>query len=128
MEVRIRVLALAVGAMLVASCATRDAASFTNVYVADFHTDEPAATCRTSDVQQSHGKAREFFSRAKEVDYKTLHDNYQLAPCYVEGTLTRQGRSCDWQIRAGATGSVQCGEQKLYFACDNCDDLFGAKQ
>ena len=106
--------------MLVASCATRDAASFTNVYVADFHTDEPAAACRTSDVPQSHGKAREFFSRAK--------DNYQLAPCYVEGTLTRQGRSCDWQIRAGATGSVQCGEQKLYFACDNCDDLFGAKQ
>lgn len=43
-------------------------------------------------------------------------------------TLIRQGKSCDWQIRAGATGSVQCGEQKLYFACDTCGDLFeGAK-
>lgn len=125
MEMRARAIALAVGAMLVASCATRDAA-FTNVYVADFHSDEPAS-CRTSDVPQNHGTAREFFSRARQVDYKTLHDNYELAPCYVEGTLSRQGKSCDWQIRAGATGSVQCGEQKLYFACDSCDDLFKAK-
>lgn len=121
---RARVLALLAGAALVASCATRDAA-FSNVYVADFHSTEPAS-CRASDVPRSHGKAQAFFSRAKEVDYKTLHDNYELAPCYAEGTLTRQGRSCDWQIRAGATGSVQCGEQKLYFACDTCDDLFGA--
>jgi hypothetical protein len=109
--------------MLVASCATRDAA-FANVYVADFHSDAPAS-CRSSDVPRNHGQAREFFSKAREVDYKTLHDNYELAPCYAEGTLTRQGKSCDWQIRAGATGSVQCGEQKLYFACDTCGDLFG---
>lgn len=125
MEMRGRAIALAVIAMLAASCATRDAA-FTNIYVADFHSDEPAR-CRTSDVPQNHGKAQAFFSRARQVDYKTLHDNYELAPCYVEGTLNRQGKSCDWQIRAGATGSVQCGEQKLYFACDSCDDLFKAK-
>jgi hypothetical protein len=41
--------------------------------------------------------------------------------------LVASGRSCEWQIRAGATGSVQCGEQRLYFACDSCADLFGAK-
>ncbi|WP_240651417.1 MULTISPECIES: hypothetical protein [unclassified Variovorax] len=112
--------------MLVASCATRDV-RFTNVYVADFHSDAPTS-CRSSDVPRNHGQAREFFSKAREVDYKTLHDNYELAPCYAEGTLIRQGKSCDWQIRAGATGSVQCGEQKLYFACDTCGDLFeGAK-
>ncbi|SCX48042.1 hypothetical protein [Variovorax sp. EL159] len=125
MEMRASVVALMAAAMLATSCAAPDAA-FTNIYMADFHSDEPA-NCRTSDVPQSHGKAQEFFSRARQVDYKTLHDNYELAPCYVEGTLNRQGKSCDWQIRAGATGSVQCGEQKLYFACDSCNDLFGAK-
>jgi hypothetical protein len=125
MEVRAGVLALLTGAVLLASCATRDSA-FSNIYVADFHTDAPAS-CRASDVPRSHGKAQEFFSRAKEVDYRTLHDHYEQAPCYAEGTLTRQGRSCDWRIRAGATGSVQCAEQNLYFACDTCDDLFDSK-
>ncbi|MET3494584.1 hypothetical protein [Variovorax boronicumulans] len=95
--------------------------------MADFRSDQPAAACRPSDVPQNHGKAREFFSRARQVDYKTLHDNYEQAPCFVEGTLKKDGKSCDWQIRAGATGAVQCGEQKLYFACDTCGDLFGAK-
>lgn len=126
MEVRARVVALLAGAVLVASCATTRDAAFSNIYVADFHSDAPAS-CHASDVPRSHGKAQEFFSRAKEVDYKTLHDHYEQAPCYAEGTLTRQGRSCDWRIRAGGTGSVQCGEQKLYFACDTCDGLFGAK-
>jgi hypothetical protein len=126
MEVSARVVALLAGAVLVASCATTRDAAFSNIYVADFHSDAPAS-CRASDVPRSHGKAQEFFSRAKEVDYKTLHDHYEQAPCYAEGTLTRQGRSCDWRIRAGGTGSVQCGEQKLYFACDTCDGLFGAK-
>ena len=125
MEMRARAIAMAVGAMLVASCAT-GSAEFADVYVADFKSDQPA-TCRPSDVPRSHGKAREFFSRARQVDYKTLQDHYELAPCFSEGTLKRSGKSCDWQIRAGATGSVQCGEQKLYFACDTCDDLFGAK-
>jgi hypothetical protein len=126
MEVRARVVALLAGAVLVASCATTRDAAFSNIYVADFHSDAPAS-CHASDVPRSHGKAQEFFSRAKEVDYKTLHDHYEQAPCYAEGTLTRQGRSCDWRIRAGGTGSVQCGEQNLYFACDTCDGLFGAK-
>jgi len=124
MEVRLRAICLAVGVMLVASCATTRDTAFTDVYVADFHSDSPA-TCRSSDVPRNHGQAREFFSKAREVDYKTLHDNYELAPCYAEGTLIRQGKSCDWQIRAGATGLVQCGGQKLYFACDNCGDLLG---
>ncbi|MBB3637037.1 hypothetical protein [Variovorax atrisoli] len=124
MEVRLRALGLAVGTMLLASCATTRDPAFSNIYVADFHSDSPA-TCRSSDVPRNHGQAREFFSKAREVDYKTLHDNYELAPCYAEGTLLRHGKSCDWQIRAGATGSVQCGEQKMYFACDDCGDLLG---
>jgi hypothetical protein len=54
----------------------------------------------------------DFPSVATDSSFSQRHRNYVLAPCYVEGTLT---------------GSVQCGEQKLYFACDSCDDLFGAK-
>lgn len=125
MEMKFRITVAAAAALLVAACAT-GSTGFTDVFVADFRSDQPA-TCRPTDVPQNHAKAREFFSRAKQVDYKTLHDNYEQAPCFVEGTLKQRGKSCDWQIRAGATGAVQCGEQRLYFACDTCNDLFGTK-
>ena len=96
------------------------------VYVADFKSDAPAS-CRPSDVNLSHAQAAAFFRRAREVDYKTLHDHYELAPCYIMGTSKRHGESCDWKIRPGGTGSMRCGAHITYFACDTCADLFGDK-
>lgn len=125
-----RAAAAAFGALLLLSACTAGpvgttaGTAFTEVYVADFRSEQPAA-CRPTDVPQNHGQARDYFARARQVDYKTLHDHYDLAPCFVEGTLKQSGKSCDFQIRAGATAAVQCGGQKLYFACDTCGDLFG---
>lgn len=111
-----------------ASCATmaNDVGRITEVYVADFHSDD-IEHCRPSDVDLSHGQAREFFMRARRVDLKTLHDHYDYAPCYIEGTLKYGSRSCDWEIRAGATGQITCGKVTEYFACDDCDDLFASE-
>jgi hypothetical protein len=94
-----------------------------DVFVADFHSDAPTS-CRPSDVPLNHAQARAFFSRARQVDYKTLHDHYEIAPCNIEGTMRRNGEACDWKIRPGASGSIRCGSRKLYFACDTCADLF----
>ena len=95
----------------------------TDVYVADFGS-EDIERCGPSDVDLSHSGAREFFIRAREVDQKTIHDHYNYAPCYIEGTLKYGSMSCEWEIRAGATVQIKCIQKTNYFVCDTCEDLF----
>lgn len=103
-----------------------DGRRFRDVYVADFSSREPA-TCRPADVPLDHAGARAYFQRARVVDYKTIHDHYDVAPCRVEGTLSSGGRICTWTIDAGAVGEVRCGDTTIHFVCDDCDDLFEGK-
>ena len=112
-------------ALTLISCATSgfDTRAITDVYVADFHSDD-MKHCRPADVDLSHSQAKEFFTRAKRVDHRTLHDHYNYAPCYIEGTLKNKQNFCRWEIRAGATGSIACDKATEYFACDTCADLF----
>ena len=98
----------------------------TDVYVADFGS-EDINSCRPSDVDLSHHEAKEFFLRARQVDYKVIHDNYNYAPCYIEGTMKYKSSICEWEIRAGATGHIKCGDDIRYFVCDTCEDLFQSK-
>lgn len=121
----IRVFILGVVSLLFSGCSTDtlNPNNFNDVYVQDFHSDNPKE-CTTSDVNLSHKQAHEFFKRAKIVDRKIIHDHYQYAPCYIEGTLKYKAKSCDWRIRAGSTGYVKCGDKNWLFACDDCDDLF----
>ncbi len=100
-----------------------DSLNISDVYVTDFHSDEPE-TCRPSDVDLSHKGAADFFKRSKEIDSKILHDHYNFAPCYIEGTLKINNQSCVWTIRAGATGEINCRDKAHIFACDDCEDLF----
>src|SRR5450631_617969 len=90
-------------ALLCAPAMSMDMARVSNVYVADFKSEEPQR-CRPSDVALSHRQARDFFVRARQVGTRSLHDHYEQAPCYIEGTLRYRARSCAWEIRAGATG------------------------
>jgi len=110
------------------ACATSaiDVHAISDVYVTDFNSADKEH-CRRSDVDLSHSQARDFFLRAKQVDRQILHDHYNYAPCYIEGILKYRSKSCDWEIRAGATGHITCGDITEYFACDNCDDLFSSK-
>lgn len=94
-----------------------------NLYVDDFSSDDPA-NCTTSDVDLTHLQSLQFFNRARVVQYRILHQHYELAPCYIEGSLIYKKEPCRWEIRAGATGSINCNDKVWYFVCDNCDDLF----
>lgn len=107
-----------------ASCSAGpiDTQKISEVYVADFHSDD--TSCRPSDVDLDHNKASQFFLRSKQIDARTLHDHYDIAPCYIEGTLKQAGKSCSWKIFAGATGEVSCIEKTDIYACDDCGDLF----
>lgn len=93
------------------------------VYVDDFTSSAPQQ-CTTADLPLQHADAAEFFTRARVVDSKTLHDHYQLAPCQLEGSARYGEQRCNWQIQAGATGALKCGEQHWLFACDDCGALF----
>jgi hypothetical protein len=97
------------------------------VYVEDFGSEAPDQ-CRPSDVGLTHAEAKEFFLRSKQVSAKVIHDHYDYAPCYIEGTLKYNSKRCDWEIRAGATGHIVCGRQTWHFACDTCADLFKPKE
>lgn len=126
-----RGLLVGVAATLLAGCAgiftnTLDLNYIHDVYVADFHSDD-MTTCRPSDVPLNHSRARKFFQRGRVVDSRTIHDHYDWAPCYVEGTLRYQGKGCNWNIRAGATARVWCGDNEWYVVCDDCEDLFEDK-
>ena len=91
-------------------------------YVKDFTSSDKA--CTTADVNLNHSEAEAFFKRAKNIDYRTLNENYDYAPCWIEGTTMYKGESCSWKITATYTGSIKCSHAQLYFACDTCNDLF----
>ncbi len=112
-------------ASLLISCGAAEMrqAQITDVYVEDFNSDD-MKSCRPSDVPLDNSRALHFFHRARQVDYTTIHDHYNIAPCYVEGTLKYGAISCEWRIRAGATAQIKCGRRTQYFVCDNCEDLF----
>ena len=99
---------------------------YQNVYVADFGSDD-IKLCGPSDVDLSHREAKDFFLRAQQVEHRVIHDHYAYAPCYIEGTMTYQSKACEWEIRAGATAHISCGEETKYFVCDSCEDLFRTK-
>ncbi|MET1257602.1 hypothetical protein [Aliikangiella maris] len=78
-----------------------------------------------SDFQLNKEQANSFFQKAKQVSFKKLHDQFDYLPCFVRGKATIKNESCDWEIRAGGTGELICGSKVQYWACDNCNLLFG---
>lgn len=125
MEIRIAMFVLCLGLFACSSQNEFSKEKISDLYVEDFESRE-TLPCTTEDVPYTHYKAREFFKRATFVDYKTLHDHYPIVSCYSMGVLKYDGKGCSWEIRAGATGSIQCidAARTWYFACDDCDDLF----
>jgi hypothetical protein len=117
--------ALLTGLLTACAAADKRQMQISNVYVKDFQSDDKQL-CRPSDVPLDNKRARDFFRRARQVDYKVIFDgdDYPWAPCYVEGTLKYRNSTCKWEIRAGATGQIKCDKKTRYFVCDDCEGLF----
>ncbi|WDE04378.1 hypothetical protein SG34_024040 [Thalassomonas viridans] len=117
-----------VSILLLFSCSSKqDSNNYKDVFVADFISDD-IESCRPSDVDLNHYQAKQFFVRSRQVEHKVIHDHYNHAPCYIEGTMKYKARICEWQIRAGATGFIKCNENKQFFVCDRCEELFESHQ
>ncbi len=99
-----------------------------DILISSFHSDEPER-CRPSDVALDERQVASFFKRAELIDGRTLHDEFEWAPCYLEGTLRYQENACTWRVMAGATGAIKCSASEQYFGCNSCSDFFeGARQ
>lgn len=108
--------------VILVGCAASPA-GIDNIAISGFHSEEPER-CRPSDVMLDERQVASFFKRAEPIDARTLHDEYNWAPCYLEGTLRYHGEACAWRVRAGATGEVKCPAAEQYFGCQACGDLF----
>ena len=114
-----------IGALLVLAGCTdlHNTPDLESIVISSFQSQEPES-CRSSDVPLDPSRVQAFFQRASKIDSRTLHDRYEWAPCYLEGSLKHNGQVCMWQVRAGATGVVQCPSAEQYFTCEECSDLF----
>jgi len=81
-----------------------------------------------SDFALTVAQARTFFAKSAAVDAMTLHDRYDLLPCWVRGTARDARGLWRWEIRAGGTARLEspAGDVTL-LACDACDELLGGR-
>lgn len=103
-----------------------DKKEISDLHLINFHADE-TGLCQATDVNLTQQQSIDFFQMAKPVDFQTIHDDYSIAPCYIEGTLRyNQIESCQWQIYAGGVGVIQCNQNMQYYVCDNdkCQYMF----
>lgn len=81
-----------------------------------------AAICE--DFQLTDSQAQAFFARAQPISAAQLHDDYDVLPCWVEGSTGSDGDTSKWKIRAGGTAEVTAPNGDVsYLGCKTCDDI-----
>ncbi|MCZ4304587.1 hypothetical protein O4G98_07555 [Zoogloeaceae bacterium G21618-S1] len=73
-----------------------------------------------ADFVLSEKQAQDYFGHARVVTQKTVHDDYDVLPCFVRGKGTLGNQRCEWEINAGGTGHVNCAQQSYLTACKDC--------
>lgn len=97
--------------------------AISNIQVTDVGSDGDAQFCREFKLKDA--EVASYFEKAEEVSFKRFHDELDYLPCFVKGTLQRQGYECEFIIRAGGTAEVFCsGNQRVFYGCTSCDGLF----
>jgi len=97
--------------------------SLSDIRVKEVGADAESEFCR--DFKLSDAQVKSYFERAEEISFKQQHDEFDYLPCYVKGTLQRQGEQCEFIIRAGTTAEVVCKNNlQIFYGCNTCDDTF----
>jgi hypothetical protein len=106
--------------------ATEPAASDTNepvIHVTGHGTDPGNASICES-FRLTDAQAKVFFAKASAITAEQVHDNYDVLPCWVEGTTTKGADKQVWKIRAGGTAEVTAPNGDVtYLGCKTCDDI-----
>ena len=117
------------GAICIASLAPISQAAgtqYANFVVQGFHSDIPSA-CIAADIQFSPSDAKRFFVRSRLVSSRTVHDDYDLIPCYLEGAMSFKGRPAQWRIHLGGVATIVQDGRTQYYVCDACAEMFERK-
>lgn len=75
-------------------------------------------TCRRLDVNFSRLEIQDFFTKAAGVSSRLIHDEFDLAPCYLEGRIVHQLKVCTWTLRPDLIGTLDCAGQFQYLLMD----------
>lgn len=113
-------LPLAVLTLLVAVFYNSIFSGISSIDIGSFQTESPA-TCQPSDINLDPARIENFFRRAAVVSSRAIHDEHDLAPCYVQGTLVQSLQQCRWTIRPGGIGTLTCGTDFKFLVCTQCD-------
>jgi hypothetical protein len=68
-----------------------------------------------------------FFTKAKKITRAILHDEYDLYPCYSEGTVILNNKKVNWQIHAGGIGFIKSDNTEQVYVCSEkqCKSIAG---
>jgi hypothetical protein len=58
-----------------------------------------------------------FFNQSHSISEIELHNEYDILPCYSEGSLVLDGKPYSWRIRAGGTGVLSNENEVINKAC-----------
>jgi hypothetical protein len=76
------------------------------------------------DFRLTDAQAQEFFSKAVPVTAEQIHDDYEVLPCWVQGTTEKGTEKTTWKIRAGGTADITDSKGDVtYLGCKTCDHI-----
>jgi hypothetical protein len=76
------------------------------------------------DFRLTDAQAEQFFANAVAATPEQIHDDYDVLPCWVQGTTGQGTAQTTWKIRAGGTAEVTAPDGNVsYFGCKTCDDI-----
>jgi hypothetical protein len=92
----------------------------TGAWTEDVYSDETPGDC--AKFKFSELDVRDFFRRAKQIDYETYGAYYLASRCYATGAIVfKSGDRGTWRIDFERRGILKLSDgRKLYFFCSKC--------
>jgi hypothetical protein len=89
--------------------------------------DDGGDFCR--DFSLTAAQAAWFFRRAEVLTAMQQHDRFDHLPCWVRGTARGDGRTWQWEVRAGGTARLIApdGTARL-LGCNDCDAVLQGRE
>lgn len=115
----VKEIALATLGLLLLSCDAHSDNPLRVTEITEIGTEGPSGDF-CADFVPTKKQAQAYFDRASVVTQKTVHDDYDVLPCFVRGRGTLGSQRCEWEINAGGTGHVNCAQQSYLTACKDC--------
>ena len=97
-------------------------AEATRYIITGHGTDKPDPICK-ADLTPEDVKV--FFTKAKPMTQKTMHDEYDYMPCWVEGKTISSGGTSTWRIHPIGVGEITLPDNThQLLGCNTCDEQF----